>query len=72
VRKRFSHEVLKENHEVAGFIYNSFMLIYAVLVAFVVFVSWTDYSQSERNTEIEANLLIDLFMDARGLPDTAR
>ena len=72
VRKRFPHEVLKENHEVAGFIYNSFMLIYAVLVAFVVFVSWSDYSQAERNTEIEANLLTDLFMDARGLPDTMR
>jgi Na+/proline symporter len=47
VRRRFSHETLKENHEVAGFIYNAFMLIYAVLVAFVVFVSWTDYSESK-------------------------
>ncbi len=72
VRRRFSHETLKENHEVAGFIYNAFMLIYAVLVAFVVFVSWTDYSESKKNVEMEANLLIDIYADARGLPDTMR
>lgn len=72
VRRRYSHETLKENHEVAGFIYNAFMLIYAVLVAFVVFVSWTDYSESKRNVEMEANLIVDVFSDSRGLPDTMR
>ena len=72
VRRRFSHEALKENHEVAGFIYNAFMLIYAVLVAFVVFVSWTDYSDSKKNVEMEANLIVDVYADARGLPDTMR
>lgn len=72
VRRRFSHEALKENHEVAGFIYNAFMLIYAVLVAFVVFVSWTDYSDSKKNVEMEANLIVDVFSDSRGLPDTMR
>jgi len=72
VRRRFSHEELKENHEVAGFIYNAFMLIYAVLVAFVVFVSWTDFSESKKNVEMEANLLVDIYSDSRGLPDTMR
>lgn len=72
VRKRFPSEMLKENHEVAGFIFNAFGLIYAVLVAFVVFVSWSDYNESKRNAEIEANLVADLFMDAGGLPDTLR
>ena len=72
VRKRFSSEMLKENHEVAGFIFNAFGLIYAVLVAFVVYVSWSDYNESKRNAEIEANLIADLFMDAGGLPDTLR
>jgi hypothetical protein len=72
VRKRFSHEVLKENHEVAGFIYNAFMLIYAVLLAFVVFVSWTDYNEAKKNAEMESNLIVDIFSDAKGLPDTMR
>jgi tryptophan-rich sensory protein len=72
VRRRFSSEMLRENHEVAGFIFNAFGLIYAVLLAFVVYVSWSDYTQSKRNTEIETNLIGDLFMDAEGYPDTLK
>lgn len=72
IRKRLPHDALKENHEVAGFIFNAFGLIYGVLVAFVVFVSWTDYSDSKKNVEREANLIMDVFSDSRGLPDTMR
>lgn len=72
VRRRIPHESLRENHEVAGFIFNAFGLIYAVLIAFVVYVSWSDYTDSKRNTEIEANLAADLFLDAQGLPDTLK
>lgn len=72
VRRNIPHETLRENHEVAGFIFNAFGLIYAVLIAFVVFVSWSDYTESKRNTEIEANLVADLFLDAQGLPDTMK
>jgi hypothetical protein len=72
VRRKIPHESLRENHEVAGFIFNAFGLIYAVLIAFVVFVSWSDYTDSKRNTEIEANLAADLFLDAQGLPDTLK
>jgi protein-S-isoprenylcysteine O-methyltransferase Ste14 len=70
VRKRFSHEILKENHEVAGFIYNAFGLIFGVLIAFMVFVSWTDHSDARKNVEREANLIVDLFSYSKGLPDT--
>jgi hypothetical protein len=70
VRKRMPHDVLKENHEVAGFIFNAFGLIYGVLVAFVVFVSWTDYSGSKKNVEREVNLIMDLYSYSYGLPDT--
>lgn len=70
VRKRYPQEALKENHEVAGFVYNAFMLIYAVLVAFVVYVTWTNYDETKKNAEMEANLIVDVFSDAQGLPDT--
>lgn len=42
VRKKYSTEVLKENHEVAAIIFNAFGLLYAVLVAFccVRYVEW--------------------------------
>src|ERR1051325_2088237 len=69
VRKKFPQEVLKENHEVAGFIFNAFGLVYAVLVAFVFFATWTDYDNAKKNSEMEANKLSDIFIDAQGLPD---
>ena len=72
VRKRYPQEALKENHEVAGFVYNAFMLIYAVLVAFVVYVTWSNYDETKKNAEMEANLIVDVFSDAQGLPDTMR
>ena len=39
VRARYSTELLKENHEVAVIIFNAFGFLYAVVVAFVVFVT---------------------------------
>jgi hypothetical protein len=72
VRKKFSPEILKEQHEVAGFIFNAFGLIYAVLVAFVVFATWTDYNEARVNTELEANKIADLFLDAQAFPDSIR
>ena len=39
VRAKYSTEVLKENHEVEAIIFNAFGFLYAVVVAFVVFVT---------------------------------
>ncbi|RPI15109.1 MAG: DUF4239 domain-containing protein [Ignavibacteriae bacterium] len=72
VRKRYSPEKLRENHEVAGFIFNAFGLIYAVLLAFVVFAAWTEYETSKENIEAEANKLSDLYLDSEGFPEPIR
>jgi hypothetical protein len=72
VRRRFSADSLKENHEVAGFIFNAFGLIYAVLLAFVVYATWTDYNEAKHNIEIEANKLSDLFIDVEGFPEPVK
>lgn len=72
VRRKFSADSLKENHEVAGFIFNAFGLIYAVLIAFVVYATWTDYNNAKHNIEIEANKLSDLFLDAQGFPEPVK
>src|SRR6266540_7315768 len=72
VRRKFSAEMLKENHEVAGFIFNAFGLIYAVLVAFVVFATWNDYNEARDLVELEANKLADIFLDANGFSDERR
>ena len=48
VRRKYSAEVLKENHEVAAIIFNAFGLFYGVMVAFVVFVTWSGYPRPEK------------------------
>jgi hypothetical protein len=70
VRKKYHHEELQENHEVAAVIFNAFGLLYAVVVAFVVFVVWSRYDEAAKNLELEANESIDLFYTAKMFPDS--
>jgi hypothetical protein len=72
VRKRLELETLRETHEVSGMVFNAFGLIYAVLVAFVVFATWTSYDTASQNAEMEANKLSDLFLDASAFPDSMK
>src|SRR5437016_2616969 len=69
VRKRYSAEVLKENHEVAAIIFNAFGLFYGVMVAFVVFVTWSGYDDATKNLQMEANQVADIFHSAEAFPD---
>ena len=48
VRRKYPAEVLKENHEVAAIIFNAFGLFYGVLLAFVVFVTWSGYDDAHK------------------------
>jgi Na+/proline symporter len=72
VRKRYSAEVLKENHEVAAIIFNAFGLFYGVLVAFVVFVTWSGYDEATKNLQMEASEALDIFHSAEAFPDPAK
>src|SRR6478672_4715400 len=72
VRRKYSAEVLKENHEVAAIIFNAFGLFYGVLVAFVVFVTWSGYSDATKNLEMEANEVADIFHSTQAFSDSAR
>ena len=69
IRRKFPVQHLKENHEVAGIIFNAFGLIYAVLVAFVVFATWSSYDMTKKNSEIEVTKLEGLFRDAGAFDD---
>jgi hypothetical protein len=68
VRKKYSAEVLKENHEVAAIIFNAFGLFYGVMVAFVVFVTWSGYDEATKNLQMEASEALDIFHSADGYP----
>src|SRR6267142_2579595 len=69
VRKKYPAEVLKENHEVAAIIFNAFGLLYGVVVAFVVFVTWSGYDEATKNLHLEANETLDIFHSAKAFPD---
>ena len=72
VRRKYSADVLKENHEVAAIIFNAFGLFYGVMLAFVVFVTWGGYSDATKDLEMEANLADDLFHIAKTIPDPGK
>ena len=72
VRTKYPTEVLKENHEVAAIIFNAFGLFYGVMVAFVVFVTWSGYSDATKNLEMEANEVADIFHSTEAFSDSAR
>jgi Na+/proline symporter len=72
VRRKYSAEVLKENHEVAAIIFNAFGLFYGVLVAFVVFVTWSGYDEATKNLQLEASEALDLFHGAEAFPDSPK
>src|ERR1043165_1272515 len=71
VRKKYPTEVLKENHEVAAIIFNAFGLFYGVMVAFVVFITWSGYDDATKNLEMEANEIDDIFHMTKVFPDPA-
>jgi hypothetical protein len=70
VRKRYPQEVLKENHEVAAVMFNAFGLLYAIVVAFVVFATWGRYDDAGKDLELEASQAADIFFVARAFPDS--
>src|SRR6476620_3100870 len=69
VRRRYSADVLKENHEVAAIIFNAFGLFYGVMLAFVVFVTWSGYSDATKDLQMESSEALDIFHSAESFPD---
>ncbi|MEO8211175.1 MAG: hypothetical protein ABI840_11505 [bacterium] len=68
IRKHIRWESFKENHEVGGFLFNALGLIYAVLIAFVVYATWNDYNESAVVCNKEADIIQNLYFDTEGLP----
>src|SRR5215469_3738059 len=71
VQRKYSADVLKENHEVAAIIFNAFGLFYGVLLAFVVFITWSGYDDATKNLQLEANEVADIFHITQVFADPA-
>lgn len=70
VRRRLTLEFLEAHHEVAGYFVTIYGTLYAVLLAFAVFVVWVDFKEAESNFELEANEMADPYRMAQAFPET--
>lgn len=59
---------VKPHNDVAGFIFATIGVIYAVLLAFMVIVAWQAFDEANSNLVREANYLGDLCRDAIAFP----
>lgn len=72
LRRRVKPPEDEKHNEVAGFIFATVGVIYAVLLAFVVIVVWEQYLTAEDNVSQEAAALITVARDTSAFPEPAR
>lgn len=72
VRKKFGKYALSDHHTVAGYVYNAIGVVYAVLIAFVIYVTWTEYNLTVGYVNQESMALRNLFTLVEELPDPER
>jgi hypothetical protein len=66
------HHTFKSHNDVAGAIFATLGVIYAVLLAFLVVVTWQSFDEAGLNAAREANYLADLYRDSTPLPAAFR
>jgi hypothetical protein len=71
VRRRIRLDHLRGNNEVAGFKFAVIGVLYAVLLAFVVIISWERYHDAEKALVTEAGCAATLYRLAGGLEETS-
>jgi hypothetical protein len=72
VRRFTNVEWLRRQHEVASFFFLMIGTLYAVLIAFAIFVVWTQFQNAGSNLEDEANQVGDLSRMAMAMPQPMR
>ncbi len=63
---------LKLHNDIAGFIFTTLGVTYAVLLAFAVIVVWQDFDRTNINVSNESNYLADLYRDSEGFDKSFR
>lgn len=63
VRRFIKPQKLKIHNDVAGPIFATLGVIYAVLLAFLVVIIWQNFDRANLNVDDEANCLVDLYTD---------
>src|SRR3954447_6846409 len=72
VRRSVALSTLERHNDVAGFIIAVIGVLYAVLLAFVVVISWQNFDEAHQTASSEAQLVDGLYRDASAFqPQTA-
>jgi uncharacterized protein DUF4239 len=69
VRRFVNLDWLKQHHEIASYFFLMIGTLYAVLIAFAIFVVWTKFQDAGANLEREVNAVGDLSLMSAGLPE---
>ena len=72
VRALVPASTLARTNDVVGNYLQTLGTVDAVLLAFVVFVVWTQFDAARNQTASEANEVLDVYRTARGLPERVR
>jgi len=72
LRQVLPADVLRASNDEVGNYLQAVGTIYAVLLAFVVYVVWGQFDAARQQVEDEANEAVDLYRTADGFPDEAR
>jgi hypothetical protein len=72
IRRMWPHLVEGEHNDVAGFIIAVVGVIYAVLLAFVVIITWENFSAAEGVVGEEASALRSIYRESSAFPDEVR
>lgn len=72
VRRYVDIAWLKKHHEIASYFFLMIGTLYAVLIAFAIFVVWTKFQDAGSNLESEVNAIGDLSRMSAGLPEPQR
>src|SRR5215217_3388573 len=71
-RRIIPAEKMRGHNEAAGFIYATYGVVYAVLVAFVVIAVWETFAKAEEIVSEEASSLVSLYRDTTAFPEGER
>jgi hypothetical protein len=72
VRWRVHYSILREDHDVAGFLYSMVGVVYAVLLGFITVVVWQQHRDTQEYVQQEAVRVSNLLRDAQVFPDPVR
>jgi hypothetical protein len=72
VRRLWGVRNLKNHHDIAGPIFSTLGVVYAVLLAFAIVIVWQDFNQTQNDVILEANYYGDVYRDSVGLPEPFR